>query len=110
MKKRVALSNDDGGCDAAFSGGNSCIESARSNHQQITAILVTRMRAMSLRRVINTKDVRIFVTKLLLLQKCYIWLQVICGILVVQMRLEFDAYIVLHPITILTFLPFQDIT
>jgi len=73
------LSNDDRGCDAAFSGGNSCVESARGNHQQIAAVLVTRVRTMSLRRIINTKNVRIFVIQLLLLQERYGWLYMVCG-------------------------------
>lgn len=82
---KVALSNDDGRCDTAFPGGNSCIESTRGDHQQIATVLVTRVRAMPLRGIINTKDMRIFVTQLLLLQECYSRLHVICGILIVQM-------------------------
>lgn len=108
----VALSNNDGGCDAAFSSGNSCVECARGDHQQVAAALVTGVRTMPLRGIINTKNVRIFVTQPLLFQECYGRLHVIRGgVLTAQMRLAFDTHVVLlHPITVLTLLPFQNIT
>lgn len=44
---KVALCGN-GRCDAAFSGGNCCVESDRCDHQQIAAVFVARrVRVMS---------------------------------------------------------------
>lgn len=81
---KVALSNDDGRCDTAFSGGNSYVEPGRCDHQQTAAVLVAR-RVMPLHGIIDAKDVRIFRHVLLLLfQKGYGRLRVIRhGVLIV---------------------------
>lgn len=109
---KVALCDDDGRCDTAFSGGNCCVESGWCDHQQIAAAFVTRrVRIVSLRGIIYTKNMRIFrhIRLLLFQEGCSRFRMIRNRVLIIQMRLALDAHVVLHPIAILTLLPFQNI-